>query len=52
MKIEYLDGKIVDTDKLPDSDAMILEKSEELWQLCVNRGRQMFLTVNGPAQSH
>lgn len=50
MKIQQLNGNVIDTDKLSDVDAMILEKSEELYWLCSKYKRQMFLVVNGKAR--
>lgn len=52
MKIEQRNGIVIDTDKIADVDAMILEKSEDLYQLCSKYKRQMFLVVNGKAISN
>jgi hypothetical protein len=49
MIIEHIPGSIkdkTDTDKLPDVEAMILEKSEELRQLCYNAKRQCVILVD------
>ena len=43
MKVEYVNGKSVDTDKLPDVDALLLEGSKELHALFVKYNRQLFL---------
>jgi hypothetical protein len=46
MKITHTDGKVTETDKLPDVDAMILEKSEEFRNLCLDTKRQFVLLVD------
>lgn len=50
MIIEHVPGlsykEKTDTDKLPDVDAMILEKSEELRQLCCDAKRQCVILVD------
>ena len=49
MIIEHIPGSKkgkTDTDKLPDVEAMILEKSEELRQLCLNAKRQCVILVD------
>jgi hypothetical protein len=37
---------VTDTDTLPDVEAMILEKSEELRQMCANAKRQVLIVVD------
>jgi hypothetical protein len=44
MKIETLQG-IVDTDKMPDMDALVLEKTQELLDLCSNAGYRCVLAT-------
>ena len=39
-----------DTNKLPDVEAMIMEKSEELRELCFNACRQMLLVVDAKGE--
>lgn len=46
MKIEHVNGEVTETDKLPDVEAMILEKVNELWLLCDKAERQLFLVVD------
>ena len=46
MKITHIDGKVVDTDKLPDVDAAILEKVEELRTLCQTANRLLYLVID------
>jgi len=49
MIIEHIPGSCkekTDTDKLPDVEAMILEKSEELRQLCLDVKRQCVIIVD------
>jgi len=49
MKINHSPGSKVettDTNKLPDIDALILEKSEELKQLCSDSRRQCLVIVD------
>ncbi len=36
---------VIDTDKLPDIDALVLEKKEELRELCYNAGYRCVLLV-------
>jgi hypothetical protein len=38
-------SEIIDTDKLPDIDALVLEKKEELRKLCYNAGYRCLLLV-------
>ena len=46
MIITHTDGVEVDTDKLPDIDAQILEKTEELRKLCESTNRLFLLHVD------
>ena len=43
MKIEHTAGTSVDTDKLPDVDATLMEESQKLHALFAKYNRQMFL---------
>ena len=43
MKLEHVNGKTVDTDKLPDVDAILMEASKELHALFAKYNRQLFL---------
>ena len=53
MKIEQVNrvagNKLIDTDKLSDISALIMEKSEELLMFCRNNGKQCFLLVESGA---
>lgn len=57
MKVEHVTGATVDTDKLPDVDAMLMEASKELHGLFKKYNRQLFLvgemksTENNPAST-
>ena len=44
MKIEHVTGTSIDTDTLPDVDAILMEKSKELHDLFAKYNRQLFLT--------
>ena len=46
MIIKHVDGTEVDTDKLPDIDAQILEKTEELRKLCESANRIFLLQID------
>ena len=46
MIIKHIDGTEVDTDKLPDIDAQILEKTEELRKLCESANRIFLLQID------
>ena len=46
MKLNHVDGEVTDTDKLPDIQALILEKAEELRVLCCNERIQLLLLVD------
>ena len=46
MIIKHIDGTEVDTDKLPDIDAQILEKTEELRRLCESANRIFLLQID------
>lgn len=46
MIIKNADGRIIDTDTLPDVNAMIAEKCEELRILCCNEKRQLVIVVD------
>lgn len=43
--------QVVDTDRLSDISALILEKTEELLTLCRSSGKQCFLIVESGANS-
>lgn len=43
MEITHVTGKTVDTDKLPDVDALLMEASKELHSLFAKYNRQLFL---------
>ena len=43
MKLEYVNGKTVETDKLPDVDALLMEASKGLHELFAKYNRQLFL---------
>ena len=51
MIIKHIDGSEVDTDKLPDIDAQIFEKIEELRVLCETSNRICLLLVDTKGQS-
>jgi hypothetical protein len=51
MIIKHIDGTEVDTDKLPDIDAQIFEKIEELRVLCETSNRICLLLVDTKGQS-
>lgn len=36
MKIKHISGEILDTDSLPDTEAMVLEKVEQFRQFCLD----------------
>jgi hypothetical protein len=46
MIIKHIDGTEVDTDKLPDIDAQIIEKTEELRRLCESSNRIFLLHID------
>jgi hypothetical protein len=46
MIIKHHDGNSVDTDKLPDIDAMIYEKIQELKKICEDNHRPFVLFAN------
>ena len=46
MIIKHIDGSEVDTDKLSDIDAQILEKTEELRKLCESANRIFLLQID------
>jgi hypothetical protein len=43
MKLEHVNGKTVETDKLPDVDALLMEASKGLHELFAKYNRQLFL---------
>jgi hypothetical protein len=43
MEIKHVNGNTVDTDKLPDVDALLMEASKELHSLFAKYNRQLFL---------
>jgi folate-dependent tRNA-U54 methylase TrmFO/GidA len=43
MKIEHITGTSVETDKLPDVDALLMEESQKLHALFAKYNRQLFL---------
>ena len=45
MIIKHVTGAVVDTDKLPDVNAEILEKSEQLRITCGNNKRKLIILV-------
>ncbi len=45
MKIENIDKTITDTDELSDVDALLLEKGNELRELCYKYDRQLLCIV-------
>jgi hypothetical protein len=46
MIIKHVDGTEIDTDKLPDIDAQIFEKTEELRKLCESANRIFLLQID------
>ena len=46
MIIKHTDGVEVDTEKLPDIDALILERAEELRKLCESANRIFLLQID------
>ncbi len=45
--------QVIDTDKLPDADALILEKAEELRLLAVKYKKSISITfIGGPKVGH
>jgi len=57
MKIEHVDGRVVDTTNMTDIDALLLEESKKLQELYAKYNRQLFLagevkaTPESPARS-
>jgi len=55
MKVEHVTGATVDTDRLPDVDALLMEESKKLHEQFAKYNRQLFLvgemksTVDKPA---
>lgn len=45
MKIDFTDGHCIDTDKLPDADALLLEETNKLRQLYEKYNRQLYLVA-------
>ena len=43
MKLEHVNGKSVETDKLPDVDALLMEESKKLHEQFAKYNRQLFL---------
>ena len=43
MKFKHVDGRTVDTDKLPDVDALLMEESKKLYEQFLKYNRQLFL---------
>ena len=46
MKIKHISGEELDTDTLPDTEAMVLEKVEEFRQFCLDNKVPFTLFVN------
>jgi len=46
MKITHIDGKQVDTDILPDTEAMVLEKVEEFRKFCLENKVPFLMFIN------
>lgn len=46
MEITHTTGEKINTDTLPDVEAMIMEKSEELRKLCADNHRHLLLIVD------
>jgi hypothetical protein len=46
MKIKHISGEELDTDTLPDTEAMVLEKVEEFRQFCLDNKIPFTLFVN------
>lgn len=47
MKLKHVDGMEVDTDKLKDIDALLLEKAEELRQIASKANRVCYIAIDG-----
>ena len=46
MKISHIDGSSTDTDTLPDTEAMVLEKVEEFRKFCLKNKVPFLMFVN------
>jgi len=46
MKITHIDGTQVDTDTLPDTEAMVLEKVEEFRKFCLENKVPFLMFIN------
>ena len=46
MKISHIDGSSTDTDTLPDTEAMVLEKVEEFRKFCLDNKVPFLMFVN------
>jgi hypothetical protein len=46
MKIDHIDGSNTSTENLSDFDAEILQKTEQLRDLCFKYKRQLFISVD------
>lgn len=46
MKITHTDGTTVDTDTLPDMEAMVLEKVEEFRKFCCEHQIPFFMLID------
>ena len=46
MIVKHITGNETDTDKLPDVEAMILEKAEELRKICFDNNRQCVILTD------
>ena len=54
MKIKHISGEILDTDSLPDTEAMVLEKVEQFRQFCLDNKVPfiMFIDPKGTESNH
>lgn len=46
MKITHITGQTIDTDQMPDVDAMVFEKICELRKICEDNNRPFLLFIN------
>lgn len=51
MKLKQVDGSHIETDKLPDIPALILERAEELSKLCRDTNNQCFILTETGMES-
>lgn len=45
MKINDINGTIIDTDKLNDVDSLIIEESRKLYELCIKYNIPLFMVI-------